>query len=57
MMGSGRSKPSKKREITVSASDEAGMKAPSTAYKIVAVPELYKDVIARHGLPGTKVDL
>jgi hypothetical protein len=31
------------------------MKAPSTAYKIVDVPELYEDVIARHGLPGTFV--
>ena len=55
MMGSERSKPSKKREITVSASSKDGMKAPSTAYKIVDVPELYKDVIARHGLPGTFV--
>jgi 2,4'-dihydroxyacetophenone dioxygenase len=28
---------------------------PSTAYRIVDVPEIHKDVIARHGLPGTFV--
>jgi hypothetical protein len=28
---------------------------PSTACKIVDVPELYRDVIARHGVPGTFV--
>lgn len=28
---------------------------PSTAYKIVDVPELYRDVIVRHGVPGTFV--
>lgn len=28
---------------------------PATAYRIVAVPELYRDVIARHGVPGTFV--
>jgi 2,4'-dihydroxyacetophenone dioxygenase len=28
---------------------------PSTAYRIVAVPEPYSDVIARHGVPGTFV--
>ena len=28
---------------------------PSTAYKIVDVPEPYRDVIARHGLPGSFV--
>jgi 2,4'-dihydroxyacetophenone dioxygenase len=34
----------------------AGMKAPpSTAYKIVDVAENYRDVIQRHGLPGTFV--
>ena len=33
-----------------------GIKAPpSTAYKIVDVAENYKDVIQRHGLPGTFV--
>ena len=39
----------------VAESNKTGMKAPSTAYKIVDVPELYRDVIARHGLPGTFV--
>ena len=34
-----------------------GMKAPpSTAYKIVAVAESYREVIQRHGLPGTFVE-
>ena len=28
---------------------------PSTAYKIVDVPENYRDVIQRHGIPGTFV--
>ena len=28
---------------------------PSTAYKIVDVPENYRDVIQRHGVPGTFV--
>ena len=28
---------------------------PSTAYRIVDVPELYADVIRRHGVPGTHV--
>ena len=28
---------------------------PSTAYKIVDVPEAYADVIRRHGIPGTFV--
>ena len=28
---------------------------PSTAYKIVDVPEAYTDVIKRHGIPGTFV--
>jgi len=28
---------------------------PSTAYKIVDVPEIYADVIRRHGIPGTFV--
>lgn len=28
---------------------------PSTAYKIVDVPEAYADVIKRHGIPGTFV--
>jgi quercetin dioxygenase-like cupin family protein len=28
---------------------------PSTAYKVVDVPENYRDVIQRHGLPGTFV--
>jgi 2,4'-dihydroxyacetophenone dioxygenase len=27
----------------------------STAYKVVDLPELYKDVIKRHGIPGTFV--
>jgi 2,4'-dihydroxyacetophenone dioxygenase len=35
---------------------QAGIQAPpSTAYKIVDVPENYRDVIQRHGLPGTFV--
>jgi 2,4'-dihydroxyacetophenone dioxygenase len=29
--------------------------SPATAYKIVAVPELYQDVILRHGMPGAAV--
>jgi len=33
----------------VSASSKDGMKAPSTAYKIVDVPELYRDVITMEG--------
>ena len=28
---------------------------PSTAYQIVDVPENYRDVIQRHGIPGTFV--
>jgi len=40
----------------MSESDQKTMMAPpSTAYKIVEVPELYRDVIARHGVPGTFV--
>ncbi len=40
----------------MSVTNEQGMIAPpSTAYKIVDVPELYKDVIARHGFQGTFV--
>jgi hypothetical protein len=31
-----------------------GMTAPpSTAYKIVDIPELYRDVVKRYGVPGT----
>ena len=38
------------------ASVHKGMTAPpSTAYKIVDVPELYRDVIQRHAVPGTFV--
>lgn len=29
--------------------------AVSTAYKIVDVPETYRDVIARHGIPGSHI--
>ena len=33
-----------------------GMTAPpSTAYKIVDIPELYRDVVKRYGVPGTFV--
>jgi 2,4'-dihydroxyacetophenone dioxygenase len=40
----------------VSVMNEQGITAPpSTAYKIVDVPELYKDVINRHGFQGSFV--
>jgi len=40
----------------MSVSSKARMTAPpSTAYKIVDVPELYADVIKRHGVQGTYV--
>jgi 2,4'-dihydroxyacetophenone dioxygenase len=39
----------------VSDSSKTAMTAPSTAYKVVDVPVLYRDVIERHGLPGTFV--
>ena len=36
--------------------NEQGLSAPpSTAYRIVDVPELYKDVVTRYGFPGTFV--
>ena len=48
-------KPASVAQKSASATQQ-GMKAPpSTAYKIVDIPELYRDTVKRYGVPGTFV--